>query len=493
MRRLNKMHVFSIVVVFVLLVGCLLWWPKNEKSYDFDEVPVQYYGKGYLVKVDGKYGFIGSDGKYLYEPEYEAILMLDNEQDYFALKEKADSQEGLFVNSGFEYPFGFGGTGSPYVSVIDSNADFVFNKNLLYSPDRSKEAPLYRNYGDEDVNRKGNYVIYDEEDAKDFETLNKDSHYYLFFRDKNKAYGPYYDESAYFKRDVLITEDKNVSDFYFPGINCIVNGLFYEKTDDGYVIHNHDDSKCTEQAFQSVQWLSIDSARVSDGKHCGIVNKDCDLVVWGDYEDISEPLDGKAFVKEDGSWKLREVNVEGSNHVVADDSSALDVKVRTAEDEFPDIEYKNIFDSLPSSYSVAGLAGMWSVSLDVDFDGNFEGSMYDKNYDEINEWKFSGSLKDAQKVGAYTYSTSVQSIKSQHFVMDRYGEDKKAVSDNDSIGLKKGDRLKIYCPGMLISKLPSHCVDYRLAEFERIPQGMFVIYSEDLQRAYIGKYDEVGV
>ena len=55
--------------------------------------------------------------------------------------------------------------------------------------------------------------------------------------------------------------------------------------------------------FDKVTVISDRAMKVEKDGQMGIVDKDLNLVYMGDFEDVSLPIDGKAYVKIKGEWK----------------------------------------------------------------------------------------------------------------------------------------------------------------------------------------------
>ena len=83
--------------------------------------------------------------------------------------------------------------------------------------------------------------------------------------------------------------------------------MIYEKVDDGYIIWNAKGTKHTDIVFDSAHPISDNAMKVEKDGKMGIVDKDLNLVYMGDFEDVSLPIDGKAYVKIKGEWKQIEL------------------------------------------------------------------------------------------------------------------------------------------------------------------------------------------
>ena len=268
----------------------------EKESIQFDETPVAYFNKGYLVKVNGMYGFLGKDGTYIFEPQYPRLLV--SSDDVLLMN---DSAEVMSIRE--EGPRMFGGLGgavtSSYVVDLENNGmgkQFRDGSYVEESLDTSR-------------------IVYEKVDGLSDPVgyyLNEASNYYIYNKSSDTVYGPYTrDEMATFS---FLAVNKNKQDetysVYFDlGPNYYVSGLFYEKLDNGkFKIHVLDDSKVSKKEFDSVKFLNDTSARVKYKGKLGIVDQDGELCILEDCEDISEPIDGKAYIKLNGTWSFIKLN-----------------------------------------------------------------------------------------------------------------------------------------------------------------------------------------
>lgn len=130
------------------------------------------------------------------------------------------------------------------------------------------------------------------------------SDYYIVLYGENKIIGPYdTDEIATFARR---SHDESNKIWYYD-LFGEVYGLIYEKVDDGYIIWNAKGTKHTDIVFDSAHPISDNAMKVEKDGKMGIVDKDLNLVYMGDFEDVSLPIDGKAYVKIKGEWKQIEL------------------------------------------------------------------------------------------------------------------------------------------------------------------------------------------
>ena len=272
----------------------------DTKVPDFEETPIDVANKdvrGYLVKNNGLYGVIDTNGKYLMDSKYvkgvltpydngNLVCLATDEQAIRgdSLKSSSDETEEICGVSGF------GG---------------VTNKRLTFDRGEYKPYSLKWNEGQmqevksydwkQDFN---NSMIVYENNSSYY------SDYYIVLYGENKIIGPYdTDEIATFARR---SHDESNKIWYYD-LFGEVYGLIYEKVDDGYIIWNAKGTKHTDIVFDSAHPISDNTMKVEKDGQMGIVDKDLNLVYMGDFEDVSLPIDGKAYVKIKGEWKQIEL------------------------------------------------------------------------------------------------------------------------------------------------------------------------------------------
>ena len=271
----------------------------NEEDYKFDKTPVLYDGIGYLVQVEGMYGLIDENGNYVYEPSFPGLYYL---KDDVILRNSLNTPDGINMMDGSDFMGGFGLVDGGYVNVFDPDTKDVFQKSYV---DMNGMADMYLDLPESEEFR--TYVIYQDEDVTLDPEFYNNIPYYIYVMYSNEIYGPYNpEENAAFTVEKIRNEamDEIVFDLE---TNIQIPNLFYVKTEDGYVIHSMNDAKKSKKAFEDVEWLSSDCCKVYSGKKMGIIDKDCNLVIWGEFEDIAQPCNGMTYVKKDGSWKLVEL------------------------------------------------------------------------------------------------------------------------------------------------------------------------------------------
>lgn len=281
---------------------------------DFENTPMDDdNGNGFLVKVDDFYGFIDSSGSYILDPTYEGVMLTDltnNAENgfdvcMFSNSDQTNVQDGISVNGKLgengmnpTCGHGFGSGGFPKYLSVDDQVISGDMSNSIYHV--QLDEPIIVNKLDREFT-----------DATDLfsnvDTSVDMDHYYIV-TPENKIFGPYdHSEFATFSmnRNTNQTQDVEVISDLF---NSYVKGLFYEKTEDGYRIWNKDGTKCYEEIVDFAEPISNNAMKIKKDGKLGIINKNLELVLLGDFEDISNVIDNRAYVKMDGVWKLIELD-----------------------------------------------------------------------------------------------------------------------------------------------------------------------------------------
>ncbi|MGN1275734.1 MAG: WG repeat-containing protein [Floccifex sp.] len=281
----------------------------------FEYTPITNYQKdGYFVKVNGKYGFIGVDGNYIVEPKYEygqlywnekegnlveTCLLVTSEQKGTGQGENLDYYLGL---SNQQYMFSGSGLNAGGDYYLDNNQNIYYFEEIIVSFGQLQD---FETFDDNEVFILNTRTIFNKE---------KDSEFYIITKDQ-KLFGPY-DElevptfSLYcnqlrktnhlsFYNDWIFFSNLNGND----PLNCNVFGLFYEKVDNKYRIWTSDGKKSSDLLFDSAIPISNTEMKVGINGKLGILDSNLNLVLLGDFEDITCPINNEAFVKINGKWE----------------------------------------------------------------------------------------------------------------------------------------------------------------------------------------------
>ena len=127
--------------------------------------------------------------------------------------------------------------------------------------------------------------------------------YYIVLYDVDRVIGPYDEDEVATFRINGYSQDKEGKMSIYGMLYPIIDGLIYEKVNDGYVIWDAKGSKHTDIVFNKAEVISNNTMKVEKDGRMGIVDENLNLVLFGDFEDVSRPIDGKAYVKIKGEWK----------------------------------------------------------------------------------------------------------------------------------------------------------------------------------------------
>ena len=272
----------------------------NEEMDSFDKTPVLYDGIGYLVQVDGMYGLMDENGNYVYEPSFPGVFYM---KDTVILRNSLNTSDGINMMDGSDFVGSIGLVDGGYAIVFDPDTEDVFQKSYV---DMNGMADMYLDLEKNEELR--TYVVYAEPDVTTNPEFYKDIPYYVYVDNTKKIYGPYdpYENASFTVEKI---RNQKEDEFVFDlETNIQIPNLFYVKTNKGLEIHNRNDDKVSKKTFEKVEWLSNTSCKVYSGDEMGIIDADCNLVLWGKFEDVAQPYKGKTFVKEDGQWKLVQLN-----------------------------------------------------------------------------------------------------------------------------------------------------------------------------------------
>ena len=284
------MKTLWIILMLFFVSACA---PQEKTNYDiikenvamFEETPVAYFDLGYLVKVDGQYGFMDENGEYLFQPIYPSVII--SEQDVLL----QDVKHGVTVSIKKQEPVPFGGLGG------------IITSTYVYDQEKKEYGKVFMDgsYVKEDIDT--SRIVYDKEDAckKGIHNLSLQADYYIYSKQNDMLYGPYdQDEYATYSYE----QNKNPMLYFGLGPDYYRTGLFYEKVQNQYRIHSADDRKMSKDLFDEVTFLSSQSARVKANNKIGIVNKDAEVLYFDDCQDASEPIRNQTFIKKDNKWNL---------------------------------------------------------------------------------------------------------------------------------------------------------------------------------------------
>ena len=266
----------------------------DTKVPDFESTPIDIgngENVGYLVKENSLYGFVGTNGKFIMKPKYKSGIIFELEEGNYAC---------MALNKGDSEGYG---TGNPYAQdntcYLDGLGTPPYGYNLTFD---EEHKPYVIDYESGEETKTYDWKKYF--NTSSLISDNETGEYYIALYGENRLIGPYQkNEQATF---VDVLDDDNDLNVY--GYDSrFIEGLIYEKVDDGYIIWNAKGTKHTDIVFDKATVISDKAMKVEKDGQMGIVDKDLNIVYMGDFEDVSLPIDGKAYVKIKGEWKQIEL------------------------------------------------------------------------------------------------------------------------------------------------------------------------------------------
>lgn len=266
----------------------------DTKVPNFESSPVDVYDKDgvfYAVKVNGSYGVIDADGKYIMQPKYKYGIMLQGiNDDNLCMYPNQNDTSGEFLHYALHNKVqacSVGSIGVPQFRVTfdDEKKPYLSEYNL----DNGFKTYDWKEEFDSSM------IVYPNNEAEY-------KQYYIVLFGENRIIGPYdKDEIVTFRANFYNYNNNKLYVWYtlYPTID----GLIYEKVDNGYIIWNAKGTKHTGMVFDKAEVISNNAMKVEKDDQMGIIDKSLNLVYMGDFEDVSLPIDGKAYVKIKGEWK----------------------------------------------------------------------------------------------------------------------------------------------------------------------------------------------
>ena len=262
-----------------------------EEVPNFEDTPIALYHDGYLVKVDGKYGFIDNDGQFETPAEYDQVFHFGGNDNITLIQDDHDKMIGLEHLK--PNPLVNGCEGPQFVYGYGEDVGIVKYDLYLQKLEKLEEKLMF------EVSK---VYPYDENQNDTFlDDVFQGEYEGFYLSDRDEIYGPYdyYEEASY-----AFQKDENVQKYYPSIAYGGYDGLFYTKEDGGYRLHSIDTRQESELVFDKVEFLSDTSAKVYFDGYIGIVDNNCNLVIAGKVDDLSEPINGRAYVKKNDTWQL---------------------------------------------------------------------------------------------------------------------------------------------------------------------------------------------
>lgn len=351
MMKKKKSLLIIIIVCLILVLGVTtyLFMNKNvlnNKQYqkavkpqapyttmnikikdNYETTPIQLYSKGYLVKVNGKYGFVDVNGKSLIDAKYVSYDkrgMIYNETTPNSDKIKVDicmSESGQYDLSLDDSRFleyllglnpnaspchsgGFGGTDSRILKWDRATDQALYTDNAISNPsvsftqaDKSTTNSFFNGGCSVYFANEGDYsdvAVYDDM---------PEQHLVMHILDaEGKAIS-----------NTLISKVLSYENVNQVGISAHILGLnstsAVQRVSDGkWAFLKKDGTFLTKFVYDSAQVLNTHTFKFSKGKTVGIINTAGKILIQGKFEDVSEPINHKALVKINGKWKQIKLN-----------------------------------------------------------------------------------------------------------------------------------------------------------------------------------------
>lgn len=360
---------------------------------NFDVTPVDHRGEGYIVRENGKYGFITPDMKYVKDSKYrDLLIMFEYQTNNYSV---CMFEDGITSNDGqpktgelLEYTLnysnqsgcisGFGGAAT-YVNTFD-------DENGVYSFywQGGRKEPVTSLELSQAIKKSINDSI--------SESRFDDTTYYILPSGTLTPIGPYaVDEVASFgmlASDYWYEKDiENLPNAQVVNVvaNTAISGLFYEKTDAGYIVWTKDGTKSYPDAFEKAVPISTTAMKVYKDGNVGIVDSDANLVLFGEFEDATLPIDDKAFVKIDGTWKQIQINHKETQTKDTSSKDTFELTHYNGSIELPkgavlvDEGQSSQFPRYDYFYEIKDVEGLDGIQVDFHI-SVFNDSVYESGY-----------------------------------------------------------------------------------------------------------------
>ena len=282
----------------------------SKSAVQFDSAPVAVDGKGYIVEVDGKYGFIGSDQSYIVEAKFDNVSRYGFEKEEMVCFTSLNDSSNL---KGEPCGNGLGGT-TPFRFAWDESLDkaIIMDSTNVGNP---QEIIQIEYNGEIDFlgidELPSGYQFYDMKDYLtseleqiDYSLSESELKEQMIEIEKNrKVYivkdGLKVDETQYDQAYVLYPQMTND---YSITRNRPISQLNAIRKGNKWALLDKDLNKISDFEYENLKPISNTSTYVEKDGYIGIIDEKGKLVLLGDFEEVSAPIDGKAYVKTNGEW-----------------------------------------------------------------------------------------------------------------------------------------------------------------------------------------------
>lgn len=297
-------------------------------ALDFQETPVQYYDRGYLVKVNGYYGFIDVDGNVIIDLKYTGYDKRDvlyraliNKSDTSVVPDVCMSLSGSYdmnnTDSNYlEYLLnlnsvdthchtsGFGGTDSRVLSWDTVSGQAMFTPNSYETV-----AVPFTSYPKDklDAFYQGNYSVYFANENNYTDIAISDD----YARPAQVLHILNADGAAV--SNETISKVLSYDTYNQTGISMLTLGVntssAVQRTADGkWALLSANGSFLTGFDYDDIKVLNQNTFKFTKGSVIGIIDYNGNILLQGDFEDVTQPIGDKALIKENNKWEQIKIN-----------------------------------------------------------------------------------------------------------------------------------------------------------------------------------------
>lgn len=272
----------------------------SEEVPNFEAPPINYNDSGWIYLEKGTFGFLSRDntaevpsGTYttmFYKPlEKNAGACMYQDAEPYKTSTNNKSID-LMLRTKKSNPCNKGTSGMTLPVVLASNGN-------VYEEFTGKMKEL-----------ESSIFVNESDSGSDFEGADM-KHYSIVLPDLETVYGPY-DSTELASFSAIVNASytgnnpyKDILGTYY-GNNHYNYGIFYNKEGKRYRIYSADGQSKSDYLYTSATPLSDTAMKVERGGLMGVVDSSLKEVYMGKFEDVSEFIGGRGYVKIDGKWKF---------------------------------------------------------------------------------------------------------------------------------------------------------------------------------------------
>lgn len=155
-----------------------------------------------------------------------------------------------------------------------------------------------------------------------------------------------------------------------------------------------------------------------------------------------------------------------------------------------------IFESIPHQFVFTSGVGGWSTEIEIKNDGTFTGQYHDTamGLKEVYICNFNGKFYNVKQIDDYTYSMSLEYIKTEGTFDEFYYENGMKYIYTEPYGFDNAHEFMLYLPGIAVSKLPqdfltcANSIIYNKIE-DVFPDGYYGLYNVEGKEGFVGSFD----